>query len=70
MYTLNKRPFMRSYAERTQLYQVITVDGDQIRYKACTATGRLYDAFELVRRPGEPNEIKESQIDAPVRAAP
>ena len=70
MYTLNQRPFMRSSAERTQLYQVITVDGDRIRYKACTATGRRYDAFTLVRRPGQPNEIIESPVDDPVKATP
>jgi len=70
MYKLNQREFMRSSAERTQLYQVITVDGQSIRYRACTATGRLYDAFELVRREGGPNELRELQNEEVVTPAP
>lgn len=70
MYTLNQREFMRSSAERTQLYQVITVDGDRIRYRACTATGRLYDAFELIRREGEPNELRELQPEQVLETVP
>ena len=34
-------------AENTQLFQVIHVSGDTLRYRAHTATGTLYDAFEL-----------------------
>ncbi|MBX3745822.1 MAG: metallophosphoesterase [Verrucomicrobiae bacterium] len=47
-------------AEDTQLFQVITVDGDELRYQARTATGRLYDAFTLRKRPGRPNALLES----------
>ncbi|MBC8153274.1 MAG: metallophosphoesterase family protein [Bacteroidetes bacterium] len=36
-------------AENTQLFQVIRVDGNQLRYQAFTATGELYDAFELTK---------------------
>ena len=36
-------------AENTQLFQVIRVDGDTLRFRACTVTGELYDAFELVK---------------------
>ena len=35
-------------AEDTQLFQVIRIDGDRLHYQARTATGRLYDAFELM----------------------
>ena len=38
---------MRPVAEDTQLFQVIRIDGARLRYEARTATGRLYDAFEL-----------------------
>ena len=41
MYDLGSRPFMRRAAEDTQLFQVITVDGVQIRYEARTATGAV-----------------------------
>ena len=36
-------------AENTQLFQVIRVDGDTLRFRAYTVTGELYDAFELVK---------------------
>lgn len=36
-------------AEDTQLFQVLRIDGTRIRYRARTATGRLYDDFEIVR---------------------
>lgn len=46
-------------AEDTQLYQIITVDGDKLIYQAKTAKGTLYDAFTLVKRDGQPNELIE-----------
>ncbi len=42
------RETMDPVAEDTQLFQVIRIEGDRLRYEARTATGRLYDAFELV----------------------
>ena len=42
------RETMAPVAEDTQLFQVIRIDGDTLRYEARTATGRLYDAFSLV----------------------
>lgn len=47
MYDLGRRPFMRRAAEDTQLYQIITIDGVQLKYEARTATGELYDGFLL-----------------------
>lgn len=65
MYDLGRRPFMRRAAEDVQLYQIIHVDGQQLRYEARTATGRLYDAFSLIKQDGKPNrlvdEIPESR---------
>lgn len=46
-------------AEDTQLFQVITVDGNELRFEARTATGRLYDAFTLQKRPGRANRLLE-----------
>ena len=63
MYELGQRPFMRSSAENTQLYQVITVDGDELRYVAHTATGRVYDSFALRKRRGRPNRLVEGGTD-------
>lgn len=43
----------RDWATRTgqnlQLYQVIRVNGGSLRFEARTVTGRLFDAFELVK---------------------
>lgn len=41
------RADMAPVAEDTQLFQTIRIDGARLRYEARTATGRLYDAFEL-----------------------
>ncbi len=46
-------------AENTQLFQIIRVAGDTLRYEARTATGLLYDAFDLVRRDAQPNRFVE-----------
>jgi len=35
--------------EDTQLFQVLRIDPQRLRYEARTVTGRLYDAFELKR---------------------
>jgi 3',5'-cyclic AMP phosphodiesterase CpdA len=70
MYDLGRRPFMRRAAEDTQLYQIIHIDGDELRYEARTATGKLYDAFLLRKRPGEPNELIEQVPDTPENRRP
>lgn len=44
------RGAMARIGEDTQLYQVVNVERDRLRYRARTATGALYDAFDLVRR--------------------
>lgn len=41
------RQDMDPTAEDTQLFQVIRIDGEALRYESRTATGRLYDAFEI-----------------------
>jgi hypothetical protein len=53
--------------ENTQLFQVIRVAGDTLRYEARTATGMLYDAFDLIRRDGRANRFIER---APANVAP
>ncbi len=44
-------------AEDTQLFQTVTVDGNTLRYRAYTATGEPYDAFDLVKEAGRPNRL-------------
>jgi 3',5'-cyclic AMP phosphodiesterase CpdA len=52
MYELGRRPFMRRAAEDTQLFQIITIDGLQLKYEARTAIGELYDGFVLRKEEG------------------
>jgi hypothetical protein len=45
----------------TQLFQVISIAGGELRYEARTATNRLYDAFTLKKRVGKPNLLIETK---------
>ncbi|MEZ0472148.1 fibronectin type III domain-containing protein [Luteimonas salinilitoris] len=55
------RNTMAPVAEDTQLFQVLRIDGDTLRYEARTATGRLYDTFELR---AEGNDRRLVEIEA------
>jgi hypothetical protein len=59
LYRLTPREWMKKSLADTQLYQIISVDNSVLRYEARTATGQLYDAFELRKRPGQANELIE-----------
>lgn len=67
MYELQQLPDMKRRAEDTQLFQVISIDGPTLRYEARTATGLLYDAFTLRKRPGLPNELIDEIPATPER---
>jgi hypothetical protein len=67
MYHVNRQPFMVRAAEDTQLYQVIRIEYDRLHYEARTATGSLYDAFTLRKRPGMTNELINRIPDTPER---
>jgi len=58
MYKANPAPFVRR-AENTQLYQIISIDGNKLSYRAKTATGKLYDAFTLIKQSGASNQLIE-----------
>lgn len=65
MYDANTSPgidFVRR-AEDTQLYQIVSIDRDQLHFEARTAVGALYDAFTLVKRDGMPNELIERRVE-------
>jgi hypothetical protein len=55
MYDISDDPWMSRKASNTQLFQLLTVKGNVLVYKAFTATGELYDAFELQKQPNKPN---------------
>ena len=49
MYSVNTNynKIMAKTGGNVQLYQVIGVDGKNLKYESYTATGQLYDSFEL-----------------------
>ena len=57
MYEVNRQPWMARAAERTQLFQIVRIAGNTLRYEARTPRGLLYDAFELRKRSGRPNSL-------------
>ena len=59
MYNNTRFEFMKRVAEDTQLYQIIHIDGDKLRFEARTALGELYDAFELRKQAGDINKLIE-----------
>ncbi|RXK55905.1 metallophosphoesterase family protein [Oleiharenicola lentus] len=59
MYKLTGGEWAVRTAENTQLFQVVTVNGDELRFEARTAVNRLHDAFTLRKRPGQANELIE-----------
>jgi len=73
MYDLTGDRWMDRAGQDIQLYQVISVTPDTLRYRAMTVTGDLYDAFDLVKREGAvnvlidraPSEIAERTSPAP-----
>jgi hypothetical protein len=67
MYNIELKPFMVRVAEDTQLYQVIHIDGEKLRYESRTANGELYDAFELTKELGKPNQLLELPATMPQR---
>ncbi len=58
-YDLQRHQFMKRQAQDTQLYQIIHIDGDTLKYEARTAVGDVYDAFTLKKRAGQINELVE-----------
>ncbi|MEA9733173.1 purple acid phosphatase family protein [Xanthomonas campestris] len=55
------RKTMRPVGEDTQLYQVLRIDRQKLVYESRTATGRLYDAFELQRRADGSKQLIEHE---------
>ncbi len=66
-YVLDHKPEQKRTAEGTQLFQVISINGDTLRLEARTAVGELYDAFTLKKRPGQANELIEQGPGTPER---
>ena len=50
-------------AENTQFFQVIRIDGNLLTYKAYTATGELYDAFQMKKNEDGSKELRDWSPD-------
>lgn len=50
--------------ENTQLFQVITIEGDHLVFESRTAIGELYDSFELIKTENGPNKFIELRATA------
>jgi hypothetical protein len=64
MYPTGPMHWMVQRGEGIQLYQLLRVDGDVLKYESRTASGDLFDAFELHKQPGGGNILVES--DSPL----
>lgn len=54
---VERRDWMDRSALYTQLFHVVTIDHDRLMFDTFTATGELYDAFDLVKQKGKINKI-------------
>ena len=68
MYALNDRSATQpdKVAEATELYQIVDVEPRRIKFRTFTASGKLYDGFDLERR-AQGNTL--SEISEPTIAA-
>ena len=64
MYRLDDRVWMDRAAENTQLFQVISISGNTLSYQSITATGQVYDAFDLIKD-GKTRLINKIPANAP-----
>jgi hypothetical protein len=58
---------MARRAEFTQLYQVVRVSYEKVRFEAYTVTGQLYDAFELTKNRNGTNRFRDIRVSAKER---
>lgn len=66
MYESEEQKWMVRRGEFTQLFQIITVSKNTIKYGAYTPTGNLYDAFEIIKKNGKKRLINKVP-DSPIR---
>ncbi|MEM9859709.1 MAG: metallophosphoesterase family protein [Bacteroidota bacterium] len=74
MYDIGLEDWMQRAASNTQLYQLIKIEDNKLRYEAYTVTGELYDAFELEKQKNgrnlfvdlAPKEVEE-RLEIPER---
>jgi len=54
---IEKSKWIDRSAVYSQLFHIVEVDGDRLSFETFTATGDLYDAFDLIKRKGKTNTL-------------
>jgi acid phosphatase family membrane protein YuiD len=67
MYGRNDLKVFARVAEDTQLFQIVRIQDDTLRFEAYTASGTLYDAFTLRKQAGKPNQLINQIPETPAR---
>jgi hypothetical protein len=67
MYDLGDLKVFARVAEDTQLFQIVRIQGDTLRFETRTASGTLYDAFTLRKQAGKPNKLTNQIPATPAR---
>lgn len=67
MYDLGDLKVFARVAEDTQLFQIVRIQDDTLRFETHTASGTLYDAFTLRKQAGEPNQLINQIPATPAR---
>ena len=57
MYKLDRKDWMDRAGENMQLFQVIAISKKILSYKSMTVTGKVYDAFDLIKKEGSAGEL-------------
>ena len=67
MYTSQDQDWMIKRGEYTQLFQIITVTKDTLKYGSYTPLGGLYDAFDLIKDKNGKKKLINRDADIPLR---
>lgn len=67
MYEIEVDPWMQRMAEDTQFFQVVRIEGGKLTLETRTATGSLYDAFEIRKGGGRVWFTDKIPAGVPVR---
>lgn len=67
MYESQDRDWMVRRGEFTQLFQIITVTENTIKYESYTPLGSLYDAFDLIKDKKGRKKLINRDADIPIR---
>ncbi len=66
-YDLSAQSWMSRKGGNIQLFQLISIDNNKLNYKAYTASGTLYDEFDLIKQAGKANKLIDKAPSTPER---